>query len=90
MVCLGGKSFVLELILFLKGIGRCAVKQSGSHKFVSFGVFSAMSTKRRFRKANAFAQSDQTLHSAYFGQSTMQSVFKRTKKTQIRLHGCAG
>ena len=46
--------------------------------------------QRRFRSACAFAQSDQNLHWAHFGQPRMQSFFMRTMKTLIRLRGCAG
>ena len=42
-------------------------------------------SQRRFRLACAFAQSDQNLHWAHFGETRMQGFFMRKAKTLIRL-----
>ena len=46
---------------------------------------SEMCAQQRFRLACTFMQSDQNLHCVHFGQLRMQSFFKKTTKTLIRL-----
>ena len=53
-------------------------------------VSSDMCAQRRFRSDCAFAQSDQNLHWAHFGEPRMQRVFMWPAKTLVRLHACAG
>ena len=54
-------------------------------------ISSDMCSQRRVRSACAFAQSDQILRrGAYIEQPRMQSLFVRTRKNLIILHGCAG
>ena len=54
----------------------------------SENVQADMCTKRRFRSACTFAWYDQNIQWVCFGLSRKQSM--PTKKTSIRLSGCAG
>ena len=47
-------------------------------------------TRRRFRSACTITQSDQNLHCAKLWWPTVHSFFVQTRKTLIRLCGCAG